>query len=104
MKTSETLDRVKQGEILTFPNLQITDLIEIGWYFEDDDQDHENFEMDYHNGQFRLNAVADTNDTYTIVGTTDGLGGIEGVTELVEKFDNTLDSRWVANGGIVELR
>lgn len=104
MTTQEKLSAVQEGEILTFTTLEVQDLIDLGWHFDDDDQDHSNFELSFHNGEYVLNAVADSNDTYTVEGTTEGLGGIEGVIELIEKFENTFDQRWVASYGNVELR
>ena len=104
MKTLEKLNAVKEGEILTFTTLTVKDLIDLGWYFDDDDQNHSNFELSYHNGEYVLCAVTDSNDTYTVEGTTEGLGGIESLIELVEKFENTFDQRWVACYGHVELK
>lgn len=103
MKTQQIINRIKEGEFLTLSTLTHSQLIEMGWHFEENEA-HENFELSYHNGEFRLCAVANSNDTYEVESGTEKLGGMEGVAELIENGGATFDQRFVAEYGVVNLK
>lgn len=103
MKKENALNRVKNGEILTFCALTKEMIVKLGWNFEQDEE-FANFYLDYHNRNFRLCGTAKSNDCYVVEGKTESMGGIEGIEEIMKIGDPTFDYFWIGQNGFVSLQ
>lgn len=99
-----TIDRIKDGEVLTFSTLTQAQLIDMGYNFPDKET-HANFYLSHSQDRgFSLCATAVSNDPYTVFSGTENLGGEIGIEELIRNGGGTFDHQWVArNGKDVEL-
>lgn len=102
MQIKEIYQRLQDGEVCTLTSLTRSQLVDMGYHFEDD-QDHQGFYLTWDHNGVSLNATSKSNDPYLLFRGTESLGEDKGVEELISVGGPSFEKQWRGVNGFVEL-